>query len=35
MSGNRFLADGRRKKKENVNIFNTSLNNDFHYWGKN
>lgn len=35
MSDYRFLADGRRKKKEDVNIFNTSLNNDFRCWGKN
>lgn len=30
----RFLADGRRRKKEDANIFNNSLNNDFRCWGK-
>lgn len=30
-----FFADGRRKKKEDVNISSTILNNDFHCWGKN
>ena len=35
MADYKFLADGRRKKKEKVNIVSTSLNNDLCCWGKN